>query len=62
MEEFIAIKGFKALGNQITSKKVKKISLKKVLPYKEEVQLVEDIEVTDQEEIRDDVPQTKLDF
>ena len=62
VEEFIAIKGFKALGNQITSKKVKKISLKKVLPYKEEVQLVEDIEVTDQEEIRDDVPQTKLDF
>ena len=59
VEEFIAIKGFKALGNQITSKKVKKISLKKVLPYKEEVQLVEDIEVTDQEEIRDDVPQTK---
>ena len=62
VEEFIAIKGFKALGNQITSKKVKKITLKKVLPYKEEVQLVEDIEVTDQEEIRDDVPQTKLDF
>ncbi len=62
VEEFIAIKGFKALGNQITSKKVKKISLKKVLPYKEEVQLVEDIEVTDQVEIRDDVPQTKLDF
>ena len=62
VEEFIAIKGFKALGNQITSKKVKKISLKKVLPYKEEVQLVEDIEVTDQEEIRDDVPQIKLDF
>ena len=62
VEEFIAIKGFKALGNQITSKKVKKISLKKVLPYKEEVQSVEDIEVTDQEEIRDDVPQTKLDF
>ena len=62
VEEFIAIKGFKALGNQIISKKVKKISLKKVLPYKEEVQLVEDIEVTDQEEIRDDVPQTKLDF
>ena len=62
VEEFIAIKGFKALGNQITSKKIKKISLKKVLPYKEEIQLVEDIEVTDQEEIRDDVPQTKLDF
>ena len=62
VEEFIAIKGFKALGNQITSKKVKKISLKKVLPYKEEVQLLEDIEVTDQEEIIDDVPQTKLDF
>ena len=62
VEEFIAIKGFKALGNQITSKKVKKISLKNVLPFKEEVQLVEDIEVTDQEEIRDDVPQTKLDF
>jgi topoisomerase-4 subunit A len=35
-EEFIAVKGFKALGNQITEKKIKTIELKEALPYEEE--------------------------
>ena len=61
-ETFIAVKGFKALGNQLTANKVKKISLKSVLPYEEPEQIVEEIEVTDQEEIKGDEPQTKLDF
>ena len=30
-EDFIAIKGFKAMGNQITTKKIKNITLKEVL-------------------------------
>ena len=61
-EDFIAIKGFKAIGNQLTAKKIKKITLKEVLPYEAEVQVVEEIEVTDQEEVRSNEPQTKLDL
>ena len=61
-EEFITIKGFKALGNQITAKKIKSITLKDVLPFEEETKVLEEIEVTDQEEVNGEQPQTKLDF
>ena len=47
IEEFIAVKGEKALGNKLTSKKVKEINLIDSLPYKEvidqEVELIEEI-------------------
>ena len=62
VEDFITIKGFKALGNQITAKKIKNITLKEVLPFEEETKVLEEIEVTDQEEVNGDQPQTKLDF
>ena len=61
-EDFITIKGFKALGNQITAKKIKSITLKDVLPFEEETKVLEEIEVTDQEEVNGEQPQTKLDF
>ena len=61
-EEFITIKGFKALGNQITAKKIKSITLKGVLPFEEETKVLDEIEVTDQEEVNGEQPQTKLDF
>ena len=61
-EEFITIKGFKALGNQITAKKIKSITLKDVLPFEEETKVLDEIEVTDQEEVNGEQPQTKLDF
>ncbi len=61
-EDFITIKGFKALGNQITGKKIKNITLKKVLPFEEETKVLKEIEVTDQEEVNSDQPQTKLDL
>ena len=45
--EFIAVKGEKALGNKLTSKKVKEINLIDSLPYKEvieqEVDIIEEI-------------------
>ena len=52
IEEFIAVKGEKALGNKLTSKKVKEINLIDSLPYKEvieqEVELIEEsIEVAE---------------
>jgi topoisomerase-4 subunit A len=54
-EEFIAVKGFKALGNQLTQHKVKNIELKEVLPYDDDDEkLVEEIEVNDQEELKGD--------
>ena len=34
-EKFIAVKGFKALGNQLTDKKIKSVELKEALPYEE---------------------------
>ena len=43
LEEFISIKGEKALGNKLTSKKVKEINLLDPLPFKPEVE-VEEVE------------------
>ncbi|WP_127136612.1 DNA gyrase/topoisomerase IV subunit A [Flagellimonas oceanensis] len=55
VEEFIAIKGIKALGNQLTPEKVKNINVLDPLPYEEpEEQETEDIEVFDEEEIDSD--------
>jgi topoisomerase-4 subunit A len=62
-EEFISIKGFKALGNQLTINKIKNIELKEALPYEEEEEVVEEIEVNDQEEVRGEGDaQTKLEL
>ncbi|RAV28235.1 DNA gyrase/topoisomerase IV subunit A [Sinomicrobium soli] len=54
LEEFITIKGIKALGNQLTTDRVKQISLLDPLPYDvpEEPQ-PEDMEVVDEENISD---------
>ena len=38
------------------------ITLKEVLPFEEETKVLEEIEVTDQEEVNSDQPQTKLDL
>ena len=60
-EEFIAVKGLKASGKQLTQQKIKNIELKEALPYKEEVKSLDEIEVTEEEEVRgDDESQTKL--
>jgi len=48
-EEFISIKGIKAIGNQLTSEKIKQVNLLESLPYEEPK--VEDIEVNDEEQI-----------
>jgi topoisomerase-4 subunit A len=46
-EEFIAVKGIKALGNQLTSEKIKQINLLDPLPY--EPSSVDEVEVNDEE-------------
>ena len=64
VEEFISIKGYKAMGNQLTDKKIKSIQLKESLPYEiQEEAAVEEIEVNQPEAVDDEeAPQTKLDF
>ncbi|MHA7831162.1 MAG: DNA gyrase/topoisomerase IV subunit A [Flagellimonas sp.] len=55
VEEFIAVKGIKALGNQLTPDKVKNINVLDPLSYEEpEEQEPEDIEVVDEEQIEND--------
>ncbi|MBC8755088.1 DNA gyrase/topoisomerase IV subunit A [Kordia sp. YSTF-M3] len=52
MEEFIAVKGIKALGNQLTTDKVRQVNTLESLPYEEEVELPpEEIEVIDEETV-----------
>jgi len=46
IESFIAVKGFKALGNQLTTDKLKQVNLLESLPYEEPEEIVpEEIEV-----------------
>lgn len=54
VEEFISIKGIKALGNQLTPEKVKNINVMEPLPFEEPEEMrTEDIEVVDEESIDD---------
>ena len=57
IEDFIAIKGIKALGNQLTSEKVKNINALAPLPYEEpkahdamEIEVVDEVNVAPKEE------------
>ena len=50
IEDFIAIKGIKALGNQLTSEKVNEINLLDPMPYEKEEEETEDTNETDSEE------------
>ncbi|MDH5413081.1 MAG: DNA gyrase/topoisomerase IV subunit A [Flavobacteriaceae bacterium] len=59
-EEFIAIKGIKAIGNQLTKEKIKQINLLDPLPYEEPE--VNTVDVVDEEEIsaeNTDIPEEK---
>jgi len=49
-EEFINIKGYKAQGNKLSFKKIKKVELKKALPYKASVEkTINEMEVLNEE-------------
>ncbi|WP_035648654.1 DNA gyrase/topoisomerase IV subunit A [Flavobacterium sp. ASV13] len=58
VEDFIAVKGFKALGNQLTSDKLKQVNLLDPLPYEEPVE-----EIPEKPEVLedDDSVETELD-
>lgn len=54
LENFIAVKGIKALGNQLTTDKVKQINLLDPLPYEEpEEEMPEEIEASGDTEIEE---------
>ncbi|WP_394773608.1 DNA gyrase/topoisomerase IV subunit A [Flavobacterium sp.] len=55
VEDFIAVKGFKALGNQLTTDKLKQVNLLDPLPYEEPIE-----EVPEKPEI-DETVETELD-
>jgi topoisomerase-4 subunit A len=54
IEDFIAVKGFKALGNQLTTDKIKQINILESLPYEvpEEV-IPEEMEVKGETSVDD---------
>ncbi|KFF05927.1 DNA gyrase/topoisomerase IV subunit A [Flavobacterium reichenbachii] len=57
VEDFIAVKGFKALGNQLTADKLKQVNLLESLPYEEPVE-----EIPEKPELsEDDSVETELD-
>jgi topoisomerase-4 subunit A len=60
LEEFIAIKGITALGNQLTKEKINQINLLEPLPYEapEEVH-ADDIEVVDEETLTTNIDSEK---
>jgi len=64
-EDFIAVKGFKALGNQLSDKKIKSITLKEALPYEppEEINVNEiEVEAEETKSSDNDTSQFSLDF
>ena len=64
VEDFISIKGYKALGNQVTDKKIKAVTLSESLPYEDTKIELENIEVNDPKPLNNSEapPQTKLDL
>ncbi|MDG2193500.1 MAG: DNA gyrase/topoisomerase IV subunit A [Polaribacter sp.] len=53
-EDFIAVKGIKAQGNQLTAEKIRQVNLLEPLPYKApKEQVVEDVEVIEEEVVAD---------
>ncbi|MCK0145590.1 DNA gyrase/topoisomerase IV subunit A [Arenibacter sp. F26102] len=65
LEEFISVKGIKALGNQLTSDKVKNINALDPLPYEEpkesetsEIEVVDEENVTSANKPKSDTPKT----
>ncbi len=54
LEEFIAVKGLKALGNQLTSDKVKQVNLLDSIPFEEPIEEVEEEKLETQSDTNND--------
>ena len=64
VEEFITIKGIKAIGNQLSDKKIKSVTLKESLPYSiDHIEIAtEEIEVNDEIHLSNEDSQITLDL
>lgn len=63
LEEFIAVKGIRALGNQLTAEKLKQVNLIDPLPYEApEEKAAEDIEVIDEENVEGKDSEKSVEF
>ncbi|MCG1036483.1 DNA gyrase/topoisomerase IV subunit A [Polaribacter sargassicola] len=56
LEEFIAVKGIKALGNQLTTERIRQVNLLESLPYEEPEEEVSEDEEDEQEETVEKLP------
>ena len=57
LEEFISVKGIKALGNQLTTEKIKQVNPLASLPYEEPKEIIaEEVEVIEEEIIEEKLP------
>ena len=62
LEAFIAVKGFKALGNQLTADKLKQVNMLESLPYEAPIEVVpEELEVAGETEIEANDEDIQLD-
>ena len=53
LEQFIAVKGIKAIGNQLTTDKLKQVNLLESLPFEEPEKEVEEVIASDEIELED---------
>ena len=53
LEQFIAVKGIKAIGNQLTTDKLKQVNLLESLPFEEPVEEVEEVVASEEIELED---------
>jgi topoisomerase-4 subunit A len=53
LEQFIAVKGIKAIGNQLTTDKLKQVNLLESLPYEEPEEEVEEPTLEESGELED---------
>ena len=62
LEQFISIKGVKAIGNQLSSEKIKQINTLEAIEHKPPIEIpADEIEVVDEKIIKDeDIGQTAL--
>jgi len=56
LEQFIAVKGIKAIGNQLTTDKLKQVNLLESLPFEEPEEEVEETATTGEEGELEDIP------
>ncbi|MEY4962760.1 MAG: gyrase subunit [Bacteroidota bacterium] len=56
LEQFIAVKGIKAIGNQLTTDKLKQVNLLESLPFEEPIEEVEETPTTSEDAELEDIP------